>query len=130
MKENTWKRLNTNSKNVLETITPYFFFLQFILYILYFILFLGVFTMNPLYVHYLAIAVHLFICVFLMIRFNPFTISELQPMDTRIIFGSSILLLINVVFVELGIIIDVKSITFSSIYSYLQEKINKIAIHE
>jgi hypothetical protein len=41
--------------------------------------------------------------MFLILRFNPFVKAELLPYDANIIFGSSMLLLFNVVFVELGL---------------------------
>ena len=55
------------------------------------------------YVTILRTFVSVFICMFLILRFNPFVKAELLPYDANIIFGSAMLLLFNVVFAELGV---------------------------
>ena len=51
----------------------------------------------------LSTFVHVFVCLFLILRFNPFVKAELRPYDSNIIFGSAMLLLFNVVFSEIGL---------------------------
>ena len=82
---------------------PLYFGSVGLLYISYFVLFFGLFKINTQYVHILSTFVHVFICLFLILRFNPFVKAELRPYDSNIIFGSALLLLFNVVLSELGL---------------------------
>jgi hypothetical protein len=81
----------------------------FLLYISYFLLFFGVYKFNEKYVHYLSVFVHIFVCVFLLIRFNPFSRVEINSRDKNVIFSAAILLLFNVVFAEVGISSSINS---------------------
>lgn len=67
----------------------------FITYVIYIVIALGLFTVNPGYVNMLSIGIQLFICVFLIARFHPFRHHVLRPTDAQIIFGSAIFLLTN-----------------------------------
>ena len=90
--------------NILENYgIPLYFISIFILYFSYFLIFVGVFNVNTTYIHYLSVYVHIFVCLFLIIRFNPFVKQMLKPYDGNVIFGSAILLLFNVVLNEIGI---------------------------
>ena len=82
---------------------PLYFGSITLLYISYFILFFGIYKINMQYVTILRTFVSVFICMFLILRFNPFVKAELLPYDANIIFGSAMLLLFNVVFAELGV---------------------------
>ena len=82
---------------------PLYFGSVTLLYISYFILFFGIYKINVKYVHMLSTFVHVFVCLFLILRFNPFVKAELRPYDSNIIFGSAMLLLFNVVFSEIGL---------------------------
>ena len=90
--------------NILENYgIPLYFISMFILYFSYFLIFFGIFKINTTYIHYLTIYVHIFVSLFLIIRFNPFVKQMLKPYDGNVIFGSAILLLFNVVLNEIGI---------------------------
>ena len=82
---------------------PLYFGSIALLYISYFILFFGIYKINIKYVSILRTFVSVFICTFLILRFNPFVIAKLLPYDANIIFGSAMLLLFNVVFAEFGV---------------------------
>ena len=109
--------------NILEKFgIPIYFVSISVLYLSYFLIFFGVLGVNISYIHYLSIFVHVFICLFLIIRFNPFIIHVLRPYDGNVIFGSAILLLFNVVFTEIGI--TDKASPFQNITKYFNIKIN------
>jgi hypothetical protein len=78
-------------------------FSVFIIYISYFLIFFNVIKIDVIYIHYLTILVHLFVCAFLIIRFNPIVKHELHKNDSNIIFGSAVILFFNVIFSELGL---------------------------
>ena len=90
--------------NILENYgVPLYFISMFLLYFSYFLIFFGIFKINTTYINYLTVYVHIFVSLFLIIRFNPFVKQILKPYDGNIIFGSAILLLFNVVLNEKGI---------------------------
>ena len=101
---------------------PIYFISIFVLYLSYFLIFFGVLGVNISYIHKLSIFVNIFVCLFLLIRFNPFVIHTLRPYDGNVIFGSAILLLFNVVFREIGITDEASP--FQYITKYLNIKIN------
>jgi hypothetical protein len=68
-----------------------------ITYVLYAITYLGLMSINHKYIEILNIITQLFICVFLLVRFNPLRDHELRKYDAKIIFGSAILLGINLI---------------------------------
>lgn len=72
-------------------------------WILYILVGLGVYFIKPSYVHWATIIVHTLICLFLIIKFNPFVKVKFDTSDTAIIFSSAVILLLNVVFSEIGI---------------------------
>jgi len=66
-----------------------------ILYLMYFLIFFGLFNINKEYTRLLSSFIQLGICLFLIIRFNPFRKHELREFDGVIIFGSAMFLLAN-----------------------------------
>ena len=82
--------------NVLDKIKKpfYIIFISFI-YLSYFLIFAGIFYINEKYIQLFSTLLQLFVCLFLIIRFNPFRKHELRDFDANIIFGSAILLLTN-----------------------------------
>lgn len=74
-----------------------------LLYVIYFLLFTGIYDVSDKYVHYLTLFVHIFICGFLVIKFNPFIHTKFNPNDSMVIFGAAIALLTNVVLSEMNI---------------------------
>lgn len=83
--------------NALEKSYKPFMIMIGLTYLLYFITFFGLLSINHKYIEWLSIATQMFICIFLLIRFNPFRNHELRKYDSKIIFGSAILLGINIV---------------------------------
>jgi hypothetical protein len=66
-----------------------------ILYLMYFLVFFGLFNINPEYTRLFGNFIQLGICLFLIIRFHPFRKHELKEFDGEIIFGSAMFLLAN-----------------------------------
>jgi len=66
-----------------------------ILYLMYFLVFFGLFNINKEYTRLFSNFIQLGICLFLIIRFNPFRKHELREFDGDIIFGSAMFLLAN-----------------------------------
>jgi len=72
-----------------------------VIHILYFIAFFGIFTVNEKYVNYLNVFIQIFVILFLIIRFHPYTnVRSITPEDKTIVFGSAILLGTNLLTVE------------------------------
>jgi hypothetical protein len=66
------------------------------LYLLYFATLIGLFYVKPEYIQIVSNISHTFICLFLIIRFNPFRKHiVLHEFDDKIIFGSALILLFN-----------------------------------
>ena len=64
-----------------------------LLYSCYFLLYVGIFYINPTYIKNLSIAIRLFVCVFLIYKFHPFREHKLSYFDDKLIFASAILIL-------------------------------------
>ena len=78
---------------------PMFIGIMATIYILYFLLYIGITFINPNYVQMLSKFIRLFICVFLIIRFHPFKQKHvLRDFDEELIFTSAIF-----IFTDLGI---------------------------
>ena len=101
-----------------------------ILYLSYFLVFFGIYYVNPNYIKILSITIQLFICLFLLWSFNPFIKQELRVYDRRIIFAAAFFLLNNVVITEIETYFNPLQIIFSKlqIISPYAAK-NKIRIH-
>jgi len=70
------------------------------LYACYFAIFFKIVNVPHKYVYFLQTFVHVFVCLFLLLRFNPLIKSVLRKYDANIIFTSAILLLSNVVLIH------------------------------
>lgn len=83
-----------------------FFVMLYILYFLYFLLFLGFEYLDIFeYISTINICVRLYVCGFLMIRFNPFrSIKVFNEFDRRIVFSSAIFLLTTIGITDLYIL--------------------------
>jgi hypothetical protein len=80
----------------------FYVFSLMIVNIVYIAVFVGVFVSIPEYIRILYITVQAFLCLILMIRFNPFRENpKLHNGDTMFIFGAGYILFTNVVLVEL-----------------------------
>ena len=76
----------------------FYFFSLVVIHAIYALVFLGIFSAIPKFVYVWNIMVQLFLCFFLMYRYNPFRTSfNFKPIDARLIFGSAVLLLLNII---------------------------------
>jgi hypothetical protein len=86
----------TKIDNILDSITStVYFYVVILLNISYLFLFIGLNYIDNVYLHYFSTFVQVFVCIFLLIRFNPLRTHNLRKNDASIIFGSAILLLAN-----------------------------------
>lgn len=82
--------------NTLDKIKmPIYYLLIGTLYMLYFVLFVGIFYVDAKYIQLVNNSLQLFVCLFLMYRFFPLRKHELHKYDSNIIFSCAVLLLIN-----------------------------------
>ena len=76
----------------------FYFFSLIVFHLVYGMVFLGVLSAVPQYVYVWNVLVQVALCVFLMYRYHPFrTQYTFEPLDAKLIFGSAMLLLVNVV---------------------------------
>ncbi len=74
-----------------------FFGLIIITNALYLVTYLGLMNIDKKYTEILNIVIQAFICIFLLLRFNPLREHELRQYDAKIIFASAVLLGTNLV---------------------------------
>lgn len=86
--------------NFLDGLVPYYIYGIIFFHLAYVLLFIGLFQFNKEYLSILDISIQTFICIFLIVRFNPFRKHILRPSDAKIIFGSATFLLLNLGFVK------------------------------
>jgi hypothetical protein len=72
-----------------------YMFSLFLLHLSYFLVFVRVINYDAMIVNYINIFIQLFICIVLIIRFNPIRKIVLKEYDRYIIFGSALFLLAN-----------------------------------
>jgi hypothetical protein len=104
--------------NFLDGLVPYYIYGIVFFHVAYIMLFIGIFQFNKKYLNILDILIQTFICVFLIIKFNPFRKHILKSSDVQIIFGSATFLLLNLSFVKLfnqRVINIIETITKNSI---------------
>jgi len=70
----------------------------YILYVVYALVFLGLLSTLPNYLYIWNYIVQIGLCVFIMIRYNPFrTVYKFEKNDEKIIFSVAVLLFINLI---------------------------------
>jgi hypothetical protein len=74
-----------------------------LLYLLYGITFFHIIYINPMWIRLLSTAIQTLVCLFLLVRFNPFRKHELREFDGQIIFASAFILLTNLVSTEFSL---------------------------
>lgn len=87
--------------NFLDGLVPYYIYGIIFFHVAYVMIFIGLFQLNKEYLSILDISIQSFICIFLIVRFNPFRKHILRPSDAKIIFGSATFLLLNLSFIKL-----------------------------
>lgn len=70
----------------------------FIIYFLYFLIAVGVYLISPEYINLLHNIVKLYICFFLIYRFNPWRTTRCNHLDKRIAFSAGFFLLSTTIF--------------------------------
>lgn len=91
----------------------FYFIVIYILYFLYFLLYSGIYSKDVVeYIYYTNFIARVYICGFLLIRFNPFrSLKSFTEYDRNIVFHSAVLLLISLGLENLRYVIK----TFSKI---------------
>lgn len=79
--------------NVYEFQEKMFGYVSVITYILYIVIAFGLFASAPKYLDDLLFYTKMYISVFLIYRFNPFTMSKFTPLDAKIAYNAGIFLL-------------------------------------
>jgi hypothetical protein len=96
----------------------FYFFSLITIHLIYGLVFLGVFSKVPQYVYIWNMAVQIFLCLFLMYRYYPFQKEyKFKPMDAKLIFGSSLLLLINIISLP---------VLYSNVYAQINGQIRQL----
>jgi hypothetical protein len=91
-----FSQINYKVENLLDKIKePLYRGSLYLIFILYFVAFFGLYSYNQRYLYYLHLFMQTFVCIFLIVRFHPFRKHYLKPFDANIIFGSAVVLLTN-----------------------------------
>lgn len=94
-------KLITIIDKFLDGLVPYYIYTIVGVHLCYILLFIGLVQVNTSYLGILDAATQFFICLFLLLRFNPFRKHEFKEQDATIIFGSATFLLLNLGFVKI-----------------------------
>lgn len=94
------KLTNTIDK-FLDGLVPYYIYTIVCIHISYILLFIGLVQINTSYLSILDTTIQFFVCLFLIIRFNPFRKHDFKEQDSHIIFGSATFLLLNLGFIKI-----------------------------
>jgi hypothetical protein len=97
---NSLNNLFNTLDGILDKMAPFYVYILMVFHIAYVFLYIGVVSLNKAYLRELNIAIQLFVCVFLIIRFFPMRKYVLKEYDPNIIFGSATFLLLNLGFIE------------------------------
>uniref|UniRef100_A0A6C0HID0 Uncharacterized protein n=1 Tax=viral metagenome TaxID=1070528 RepID=A0A6C0HID0_9ZZZZ len=92
---NYYNKLTNYFERMLENIAPYFLEVLLVLHASLFFIYIGVVYVNPTLIETLSSIVRLFVCMFLIIRFNPFKKPILHKYDSQVIFAAALFLLTN-----------------------------------
>ena len=89
------------SDTTLENITKPFVYISRFLLFLYIMIYIGVISYVPSYIRTLTTGFNIFICLFLIYKFNPFREHTLNKNDGKIIFASALFMLTNLGLTEI-----------------------------
>ena len=107
----------------------FYTYITYLLYILFFISFFQIKNNAPEYLDDLNIIIKVFICLFLLYRFNPFTNNTFNEFDKKIVFDCALYLLFSSLFIDLYLIfqkrISSKITTNIIIEDEIKDKNNK-----
>ena len=94
----TFMDINTithKTEMTMEHITPLFLWALTGIHLLLVAIYLGAVYINPEYIDNASMAIRIFVCLFLLIRFHPFRKHTLRRFDGQIIFIAAFFLLTN-----------------------------------
>ena len=97
------------SDKKLEYISLPFRYISMLLLAIYITTYMGLLYVNPIYINRLTLSVNVFVCLFLLYKFNPLRTHTLNKFDGKIIFASALFMLTNLGITE--IIANVLNIT-------------------
>ena len=81
---------------IIDNIAPYFIYIVALFYLLYVSLFLGINEENEIYIKPLKTFIRIFIGLFLILHFNPYTEKKtLNKLDISIIMSSGLVILLD-----------------------------------
>lgn len=83
-----------------------FFYMLYGSYLLFVLILLGISINAPDYLETLNFMLKMFICLFLLIRFNPLTENRMNSFDKRVVFSASLFLLSTTTISEIVIHYD------------------------
>lgn len=89
------------SDNKLEYISLPFSYINIFLLIIYVTTYLGLLYVTPVYINKLTFGVNVFVCLFLLYKFNPLRTHTLNKFDGKIIFTSALFMLTNLGITEI-----------------------------
>lgn len=89
------------SDTTLDNITKPFVYISRFLLFLYIMIYIGVISYVPSYIRTLTTGLNIFICLFLIYKFNPFREHTLNKNDGKIIFASALFMLTNLGLTEI-----------------------------
>jgi hypothetical protein len=99
---NIFKFIVNKTDKIYDFLGHYLIKTLLIFHIIYFAIVFGIVTFNIDYLNILNYAIHTTVCIFLIIRFNPFREKNyLHPNDPKIIFSTSVFLLLNMFVMEI-----------------------------
>jgi len=89
------------SDATLDNIAKPFKYISRILLLVYIITYVGLISYVPSYIRALTTGFNIFICLFLIYKFNPFREHTLNKNDGKIIFASALFMLTNLGLTEI-----------------------------
>jgi hypothetical protein len=111
--------------NIFDSIKkPFYFLTIFIIYGSYLLFLLGIYYVNPMYVKTVFRYFEIFLCLFFIIRFNPFRTAVLRDFDQYLIFMSGFILLTNIGIVQYILNIAQKNQTLSDAIHFMSKTPN------
>jgi hypothetical protein len=83
---------------------PFYYFILLV-HFLYFVTYFGLFVVHPETLSWLDTITQVFVCLFLLIRFNPLREREpiqIEKYDRKLLFGSGVLLFSNLIAIKIA----------------------------
>lgn len=95
------KKIFKETDKIYNYVSKYLIQVLTIFHIIYFFIIFEIITFNIEYLESLIYSVHIFICFFLIFRFNPLRdITHINHNDSKIIFSTTVFILLNMFVME------------------------------